>query len=327
MQVQYTKVPLPHHLEGRVFSTTVALLSLVQRRLLLVTGKGGVGKTTIAAALARAFANEGKRVLVGEVVPSADTPSQLAVALGGPPPTEEPTLAGPNIWVALLTPSMGHLRFLQDALPVKLLADAAMRSSGLRKFLAAAPGFSDMGVMYRMLDLMKRQRGTTHEFDVCLVDSPATGHALALAQIPDFLTRVLPGGPIRRTAEEGLAVLTDPKVTGTVVVTLPETLPVTEALELEKGLAKYRLPVSAIVVNRVPSNPFSFSERQAVQGVLSRSNGNVFGARELLRIDRAEAALEHLKSKRPFGCIQLAEVAAAGAECSAQLAQLVRGQA
>lgn len=298
----------------------MSLLQLVQRRCIIVTGKGGVGKTTLTAALGRGYAAKGKRVLLAEIVPHADTPSQLAEALGGVKLTEEPHELEKNLWGTLLTPTMGHLRFLQDALPIKLLADTAMRSQGLKKFLSAAPGFSDMGVMYRMLDLLKRKKGDALMWDMCVIDSPATGHALALAQIPEFLTRVIPGGPIFRAAQEGVSVLTDPNVTGCVIVTLPETLPVTEAMELEKGLAKHKLPVSAIVVNRVPQDPFSSEERAALNLVVSQT---VFGAREMRRIERAKQALELLKEKHPEASVVLAEVDGAGPEATRNLTPLL----
>ncbi len=299
----------------------MSLLDLVQRRCIIVTGKGGVGKTTVTAALGRGFSQRGKRVLLAEIVPSADTPSALYGALGGPKPTEEPVLVHENLWVTLLTPTMGHLRFLQDALPLKLLADTAMRSQGLKKFLSAAPGLSDMGVMYRMLDLAKRKHPSGEPmFDMCIIDSPATGHALALAQIPEFLTRVIPGGPIYRSALEGVTFLTDPAITACVIVTLPETLPVTEAIELEKGLAKHKLPVSAIVVNRVPADPFSSEERAELMRVLPPA---VFGAREMQRIDRARSALKLLQEKHPQGTVTLAEVEGAGPEASRNLVPLL----
>lgn len=299
----------------------MSLLTLAQRRCIIVTGKGGVGKTTLTAALGRSYARRGQRVLLAEIVPHADTPSQLQAALACQPPTEEPVLVDDNLWVTLLSPTMGHLRFLQDALPLKLLADTAMRSQGLRKFLAAAPGFSDMGVMYRMLDLVKRRHPLGGLlFDVCIIDSPATGHALALAQIPEFLTRVIPGGPIYRAAAEGVQFLTDPALTGCLIVTLPETLPVTEALELEQGLGRHRLSVSAIVVNRIPRDPFSPEERAALGPVLPPA---VFGGRELQRIDRAKQALELLRARRPAGVATLGEVEGAGARAASALVPLL----
>jgi anion-transporting ArsA/GET3 family ATPase len=298
------------------------LLDLAQRRLVIVTGKGGVGKTTIAAALARKFARTGKRVLCAEIAAHEDTPSALSPALGGPALTDEPVSLASNIWGCLLTPSMGHRRFLQDTLPLKLLADAAMRSQGLRRFLMAAPGFSDMGVMYRMMDLMRLpHRDGGFQFEYCVIDSPATGHALALAQIPDLLTRVIPGGPILRAAKEGLAMLTDEKLCATLVVTLPETLPVTESLELSKGLRRHRLPVAGVLVNRVPADPFSDSERVAVHAVLHGSD--VLGHREMQRIARATTALAYLRERTPHQFITLPELDATGADLSRQLATLL----
>ncbi|MBE2250943.1 MAG: ArsA family ATPase [Myxococcus sp.] len=302
----------------------MSLSRLAQRRLIIVTGKGGVGKTTVTAALAQHYASQGRRVLAAEIVPSADTPSQLALALGCARPDEEPALMQPNLWVALVTPTSGHHRFLRDSLPIKLLADTAMRSQALKKFLSAAPGFSDMGVMYRMLDLMRRPNPAGgHAFEIVLLDSPATGHALALAQIPEFLIRVIPGGPIRRVAEEGLAVLTDPRITGTIVVTLPETLPITEALELQQGLLKHRLPVTTIVVNRVPKNPFSAVEHAALVTLLGERTAPVLGSRELRRIERAESALELLKERAPADSVVLAEVEGAGSVATKNLLPLL----
>lgn len=298
----------------------MSLLSLAQRRVIIVTGKGGVGKSTLTAAMGRAFAQQGKRTLVAEIVPDAETPSQLHEALGGPKPTEEPQRVEDRLWVTLLSPTIGHLRFLQDALPLKLLADTAMKSQGLRRFLSAAPGFSDMGVMYRMLDLLKRTQGGEPLYEVCVIDSPATGHALALAQIPEFLTRVIPGGPIFRAAQQGVQILTDPTITGCVIVTLPETLPITEALELEKGLGKHGLPVSAIAVNRVPADPFTEDERAALAAL---SSSPVFGAREVKRIDRSKQALALLRELHPERTVQLPEVEGTGAQATAKLIALL----
>lgn len=301
------------------------LLSRVERRFVIVTGKGGVGKTAVSAALARAYAEAGKRVLAAEIVPDAEVPSQLAEFLGGPPPEEEPVLVGDGLWAALLTPSRGHLRFLQDTLPIRVLADAAMRSQALRKFLAAAPSFSDMGVMYAMLDLLRRVHPAGGPmFEVCVVDSPATGHALALAQIPEFLTRVIPKGPIFRAASEGVRLLTDPAMTACVVVTIPETLPVTEALELERGLARHGLKVAAMVVNRVPVDPFSREEREALRRVLPAGPPGVFGQRELQRIVRAEAAVALLEQRHLHAVELLPDVDGGPAAVASALATVLR---
>jgi arsenite/tail-anchored protein-transporting ATPase len=298
----------------------MALADLSTRRLVIVTGKGGVGKTTVAAAMARAWARSGQRVLAAEITAHEDTPSALQELLGGPRPHDEPVFAGGNIWTTLLTPSAGHKAFLQDTLPLRVLADAAMKSAGLRRFLLAAPGFSDMGVMYRMLDLMRRRN---HDgswlFERCVIDSPATGHALALAQIPELLVRVIPGGPIVRAAKEGLATLTDPQNCAALVVTLPETLPVTESLELKAGLVKHKVPVAGVLVNRVPANPFSTDERAALDAVMA-GRAPVFGQRELKRISRSDAALALLEEQVGEGQRSLPELELRGGELAEALA-------
>jgi anion-transporting ArsA/GET3 family ATPase len=298
----------------------MALIDLLNRQLTIVTGKGGVGKSTLTAALGMAWARQGKRVLCAEITPDEHTPSRLAEAFGAGGVGDEPQEVFPNIDAVLVTPQAGHRRFLQDTLPLKLLADAAMRSSALKKFLAAAPGFSDMGVMYRMLDLMRRPGPSgAPRYDRVLLDSPATGHALALAQIPGMLLKVIPGGPIGRAAKEGQATLTDPSITGVLIVTLPETLPVTESLELKKGLEKAHMPVSAIVVNRVPKDPFTPEERASLQALLP-TQGTVMGGRELRRIERADAALAMLKLAWPDAMVAYPELEEAR---SVELAQLM----
>src|SRR5205085_873127 len=123
--------------------------------------------------------------------------SPLADALGLEKLTEEAVMVTDNLRAAALAPALGHQRFLRDVLPMKILADAAMRSAAIRRFLAAAPTFPEMGVLYRLLDLVRaKRRDGSVEHETIIVDLPATGHALALAQIPQSLLRVIPTGPI-----------------------------------------------------------------------------------------------------------------------------------
>src|SRR5262245_13552793 len=107
--------------------------SLLALRAVLVTGKGGVGKTTVAASLARWVAQSGKRVLVTEIANEGATTSSLADALGASKISDQPTLISPNLKIASLTPTLGHQMFLRDVLPMKILADAAMRTGAVRR--------------------------------------------------------------------------------------------------------------------------------------------------------------------------------------------------
>lgn len=272
----------------------VELKALLPLRVVLVTGKGGVGKTTVAASLARFVAQSGKRVLVSEIANDDGAASALAEALGATSITEEPREIAPNLRLAALAPTAGHQRFLRDVMPVKFLADAAMRTGAIRRFLLAAPTFPEMGVLYRLLDLARQtRRDGTFEHEMIIVDLPATGHALALAQIPESLLRVIPTGPIANAVREGLDLVLDPKKTGCVVVTLPETLPVSEALELVAGIAEHKIPLAKIVMNRVPFDPFDAEERVLVREMLE-GRPPTLGARTLDRIERARAALDRV---------------------------------
>jgi anion-transporting ArsA/GET3 family ATPase len=268
--------------------------SLLPLRAVLVTGKGGVGKTTVAASLARFAAQNGKRVLVTEIANEDATSSALADAMGVEKITDQPKEIAPNLRLAALAPVLGHQRFLRDVLPIKLLADAAMRTGAIRRFFSAAPTFPEMGVLYRLLDLVRQKhKDGSFEHEMIIVDLPATGHALALAQIPASLLKVIPTGPIAAAVREGLELIMDPARTGAVVVTLPETLPVSEAIELVHGIHQHEIPLAHVFVNRVPFDPFSDEEREAIRALLE-GRPPTLGERTLERIDRARVALTRI---------------------------------
>ena len=268
---------------------------LLSARILLVTGKGGTGKTTLAAALGKLGAALGKRVLLAEMGQEslARSPLLESFDIAGPS-TTEPQRIGPNLFAVLLTPESGHRAFLHDVLPFGFLVDRALRAEPLRRFLAAAPAFSELGVLFRGLQFVKQERSRgVPKWDLVIIDAPASGHALAFATLPQILLKVIPGGPIGRTAREGIAILTDPKRTVAVVATLAEALPVSEALELAAGLVKSNLRVHGIVANQVPTDPFSVAEHEALNALLGQTR--VIGSRTLQRMKRAQASLRRLR--------------------------------
>lgn len=271
------------------------------RRLILVTGKGGVGKTTITAALARSARNTGRRVLLAEVVHDPLNRSPLLEYFGhGHQKADEPFLIQQGLHAVCISPATGHRMFLQSALKIRLLVDTAMKSSALRRFLMAAPTFPEIGILYQLVHLLR-----SRDFDHLIVDLPATGHALGLLAMPRTVLPIVHSGLIGDALTEGLKVLTNPAQTGAVVVTLPEAMPVTESLEMMDKLRALQVPVRAVILNRMPHNPFSEAELVALRAHLATRNTDslLLGTREFRRLERALAADQQFRRERTHGVV------------------------
>lgn len=269
---------------------------ILDRRVVLVSGKGGVGRTTVSAALARAAALQGKRVLVAEIEePATQAQSTLARMFGREVLPNRPTLLAPGIHGVMLATEEGTEQFLGDVFRVQTLARLALRNAALRRLLHAAPSFHEMGVYYHLLHLLRQlQADGKPRWDLLVVDMPATGHTLALTALPDILLRLVRRGPIATALREGQGWLNNPKTGGALVVTIPEPLPVTESIELSEGLRATHMNVVATIANKVPVDPFSPEERAALEDLLPP--GPMTGKEELARIERARISLERLRS-------------------------------
>ncbi len=267
--------------------------ALFSRRLLVVTGKGGTGKTVLAAALARIAAARGKRVVACEVGRDDSSPSPLLGMLeASKRPSNEPQPIADRLQHCVLRGDDGVREFLRDAMPFKFMADRALKVDAVRRFLDAAPAFGEMGVLYRGMRLLEqKRRDGSFVHELMVLDAPASGHTLAFASLPDTILKVFTGGPIATAARAGVELIRNPASTTAVIATLPEALPVSEATELFVGLRDRKLDVGAIVATQVPRDPFSIEEHEALARALPH---DVLGRRALVRIEKAEDALERL---------------------------------
>ena len=222
--------------------------SLATARLVVVTGKGGVGKSTIAAALGIAAARAGKRVVVAEVAGRDDT-----VRL----------LAGSGAEQLTITPREAMEEYLRDQLPSPLAA--LLGSSGtFAAFVDATPGMAELLTIGKVWELAaeERRRDDDEPYDVVILDAPASGHGLALLGAPRTFGEAAMVGPIHRQAGTIHAMLSDPARTAVVAVTLPEEMPVNETLELRGALRdRMGLDLSLVVANGVV--PHRFDEEEA----------------------------------------------------------------
>lgn len=301
----------------------MVLESLWSRRAVLVSGKGGVGKTTVSAALALAAARTGRPALLVELSPDEGGPSALASLVGAKEAGPRVVPVAPNLSFVRLSAQEGHRLFLEETLPVKWLAEAALRSRALRRFLEAGPALKEMGLLFQMLALLRRKHPDGRAVHpLAVVDLPATGHALALATLPRSILSVMPGGPVGRAVREGLDLLQDPSRTGVVLTTLPEPLPVSETLTLVEELKDVGLPLSAAVLNRMPEDPFTPESRAALERLLE-THGPHRGQRALERLERAREARRRLAAGTPVPQWGMPELALTGMALVERLSQLL----
>src|SRR5215213_10558479 len=208
---------------------------LRDRAVLYVTGKGGVGKTTVAAALGLAAARTGRRTIVCEVA-EQDRMSR-AFARQGVRAEQEVELA-PDLWAITIDPQKALEEWLGKQLGGGPTGRILGHSHAFQYFVAAAPGAKELITIAKVWELAQTQRWDRRNrtYDLVVVDAPASGHGLAMLTTPRTFGEIARVGPIRRQAAKVSEMLADPARTGYVAVALPEEMPVNETIELERRL-------------------------------------------------------------------------------------------
>lgn len=221
-------------------------------RLAFVTGKGGVGKTTVAAALAQLAARRGKRVLACEVDAKGDLAALFEAA-----PTD---FAGREVAPGVVVMSMDTEASLREYLKLNLRIPVAGRIGPLARafdFVAtAAPGVREILTVGKLCYEVRERH-----YDLVVVDAPATGHVVGQLAAPQAINDLVKVGLIRSQTDWMLDILSDPLQTGLVTVTTPEEMPVTETLELAARVRdETTVRLAAVVVNRVLPELFGVHE-------------------------------------------------------------------
>lgn len=217
-------------------------------RVVIVAGKGGVGKTTVSAVMALAASRAGRSVLVLEI----EGKSGLAAAFGKQPLTYEESDLAPGIRGRTLTADEALLDYLHDH-GLKRISKRLARSGALDVVATAVPGMQDILVLGKVKQLERAEVA-----DLLIVDAPATGHAISFLLSARGLLDAVRVGPIRKQAQEVVELLTDPDRCQVLLVTLPEETPVNELVETAFSIEdRAGVALGPVVVNAMfPAVPF-----------------------------------------------------------------------
>jgi anion-transporting ArsA/GET3 family ATPase len=232
-------------------------VDLLQRKLLFVTGKGGVGKTTIAAALALLASQHGKKTLACEI----DAKGNMADFFETAPTGYKPREVQPNLFAMSMDTEESLDEYLRLQLRLPALARIGPLARAFEFVATAAPGVREILTVGK--PVWEVREGN---YDLVVVDAPASGHIVSQLAAPQAINELVQVGLVRQQTGWLIEVLGNPAVTGLVIVTTPEEMPVNETIELAGRVEdETDVDLAAIVVNRVLPELFGRQEEMVFE--------------------------------------------------------------
>jgi len=219
------------------------VIPLLDKQLVFVTGKGGVGKTVTAAALARLSARRGRRTLLCEL----DTDPTMGRIFGKGRIGFAPDEVAPNLYACCLDGASCMNAFVHRFVPSRKIADMILGNKVANTFFEAAPSVMEAVILDQLATLVTE---SSPRFDLVVVDMPASGHAVTLLKVPRSMARMVAVGELADHLRRIAALISDPRRTEVVIVTLPDEMAVNESIELWRKLRDaIDTPSETILVN------------------------------------------------------------------------------
>jgi anion-transporting ArsA/GET3 family ATPase len=238
----------------------------------IVTGKGGVGKTTVAVALGLRAASEGKRTIVCEVSSQENASRMFEHTAVGFHEVEMEE----NLWSISIDPDESMREYVLLQLKVRAMRDMLFRSRIFNYLAAATPGLKELVTIGKIWELAQLDRKVKkgRKYDLVIVDAPATGHGVGFLQTPRTFASIARVGPIHSQAETLDRFITDHKNTGTAIVALPEEMPVNESMALERDLRdEVGVAVDRVYLNGLYPERFKKAEAEKLAQLAESENG------------------------------------------------------
>lgn len=221
--------------------------ALFDRRLILVLGKGGVGRSTVAAAIAGQCAARGRRTLLYET----NANDRFGNYFDKPPVGTDPVQLADKLWAVNATPASALAEYGLMILRFKSVYEMVFENRVTKAFLRAIPGLDDYALLGKAWFHTTEEKRGKHIWDTVVFDMPASGHSVSMLRVPWVIVDTVPEGPLTRDARTVKQLITDAKRTAVVLVTLAEEMPTNEAIELEAKLTALGIVPQQLVVNQV----------------------------------------------------------------------------